>query len=237
MRWFLSFDCATKSFAFSLVRVCLRPDGDVGARLKRCLRHVRAGDLASAEAVAAELDRDLAGGYYLAGGGAVDLAPGVPDSKIRTVDRVMRLTAYLRDVVGPTVAAAAERGCPPVGPDLDVAVEWQMGPNSKSRIIAHALLAVYASANVFFVGPALKNKLRFPSRPDLDHCLFVERYASTYTANKKHAIAVNTTFIAPLFRHPPLDIPRAMAGDFADSVLQILGILVHGDLDRAALMY
>jgi hypothetical protein len=227
-RWYLSFDCATKSFAFALLHV---RGVDAGV-LERARAATTGGQVA---AVVAALDADTRQCFALAAGGAVDLAPGRKDADIPTVERVRLVRAYLRGAVAAALAAAAPAGCPSAdSADLNVAVEYQMGANTRARTVATVLLTEFAEANVFMVGPAHKNKVRFASRPDLHHALFIEKYASLYTANKKHTRALYFDHIAPLFGHDTRAVPRKYQTDFADCVIQVLGFLQFGDPERAA---
>lgn len=229
--WYLSFDCATKSFAYCLVEVKPSAASTV-SELKLCLAEARSGDLAAVQGRLSRLEVALQATFRLAAGGAVDLVPGTPDRKIPTVARVRRLMEFLDATVEPALKAAQADGCPAVGPELHVAVEWQMGANAHSRVIAHALIARYAIANVFMVAPTLKNKLRFGSRPDLDHCMYVERYTGRYVANKEHSKAAYA-YVRRLFAHRGAAVSKKMEADFADCVLQVMGVLLHGDVGRA----
>lgn len=237
-RWFLSFDCATKSFAFALLRV-RDPDPGIVPKAEALAAAVKAGDAPGALALAQEMDAETREYLHLAAGGAVDLVPGKKDKDIPTVERIGAAMAYLRGTVASALAAAAADGCPP--PDsrhLNVAVEFQMGSNAPARTIAVILLTHFSDANTFMVGPAYKNKLWYPSRPDLRHCHFVERYSSLYTANKNHSKELYFDHISPTFGHDQGSalegVPVRLRKDFADCVTQVLGFLAFGDLEKAA---
>jgi hypothetical protein len=229
--WFLSFDCATKSFAFALLRV--RPPGS--RVLAAAERLAAASDAQAAAAALSDLDAETRACLHLAGCGAADLVPGVKDEDIPAVARVRAVLAYLRGPVAKALAAAAADGCPPGdSPQLHVAVEYQMGANSPARMVATVLVAHYAAANVFMVGPAFKNKLWFPSRPDLRVCHFIEKRKTLYAANKGHSRALYFEHLGPLFGHTAAaGIPVRLRKDFADSVAQVLGLLAFGDLAGA----
>jgi hypothetical protein len=234
-QWYLSFDCATKSFAFALLRIREHPD--VKARGDAIVKTLLSGDLPKSREMMRRLDEESRNCFALAGGGAADLAPGRNDKTIPTVERIRLVKEYLHTKVAQAMKGA--EGCPPPdSPRLNVAVEFQMGPNSKSRTVAITLIAHFSRANVFLVGPAYKNKLWYPSRPDIRHCFFVQKYKSLYTANKNHAKALYFEHIAKIFGH--LDgkvlksVPDRFRKDFSDSVLQILGFLAYGDIGAAS---
>jgi hypothetical protein len=229
-RWFLSFDCATKSFAFALLRVG-------GSNVEKAAAALRGNNPLAA---LRDLDRETRDSFLLAGSGAADLVPGKADKKIASVERVRAVLAYLRKNVADALTYAQKTyGCPSANSfDLYVAVEYQMGANAPARTVANVLLTEYASANVFFVGPALKNKVKCPARPDLQHCHFIEKYGSQYTANKKHTKALYFDYIAPLYGHVvDLSVTPSLRKDFADCVMQVLGLLEHGDVQKASLKF
>lgn len=234
--WYLSFDCATKSFAFSLLRI-RPPPADLPEKVRELIDACRAGPSALAAALGSAIDASTRACFVLAGGGAADLVPGVKDADIPTVRRVRAVKDYLEGAVASAIAGAL--GCPPAdSPRLNVAIEFQMGPNAASRTVATVLLAHFARANVFLVGPAYKNRLWYPSRPEIRHCYYVEKYRTIYTANKNHARDLYFDHIAPAFGHiggPVLSrIPKSLHKDFADSVVQVLGFRAFGDIENAA---
>lgn len=233
--WYLSFDCATKSFAFALVR--LRPPPKI--EMVQMAEAVAAGDWAAARRGVDELDLATRACFLLAGGGGADLVPGKINKKISTVERIRAVKAYLDGPVAAALTAAAALGCPP--PDssrLNVLVEFQMGPNSPARTVAAALLTNYCHANVILVGPAYKNKLWYPSRADLRHACFLEQYSTCYSANKKHTKALYFNHIAPVFGHDKelffAKLPTKFHSDFADAVLQVLGFRAFGDSKKSS---
>lgn len=239
--WYLSFDVATKSFAFALVRV-RAPGAGTAARVEALAAAVRAGDAAGALAHAKALDAETRAAFHLAAGGAADLVPGVKDFDIPTVARVRAAVAFLETTVAAGLAAAAADGCPGRGsPRLNVAVEFQMGANAPARTVAAVLVAHFHAARVFFVGPAFKNKLWYAARPDLRHCHFVERYKSLYVANKNHTKELYFDHVGPAFGHDEGAVVRAIPArlrkDFADSIMQVLGFRAFGDAKKAAEMF
>jgi hypothetical protein len=227
--WYLSFDCASKSFAFALLHFRPPPAGVLG---ELRLAAAAAKRRAAAEA-GPRLDRAaelLRACFHLAAGGAADLIPGKKSREVSTVERVRAVLAHLEGPVARALARAAPAGCPPGDdPRLNVAVEFQMGANVPARVVATALLTHYAKARVFMVGPSFKNKLWYACRPDLRHGLFLERYQSRYTANKNHSKRLYYDHVAPLFGHSAAEaIPLRLRADFADCVLQVLAFRAFG---------
>ena len=230
--WYLSFDCATKSFAFSVLRL-RPPPPDLPETIEKLSEAIRAKNWKVIDRLVREIDTTTRECFFLAGGGAADLVPGKADKEIPTVERIRAVKSYIEGPVAAVLEAA--EGCPPPdSPHLNVAVEFQMGPNAPARTVATVLLSHYSRANIFLVGPAYKNKMWYPSRPDLRHCFYVERYSKLYDANKAHARDLYFKHIAPIFGHNTGRIPVKYQKDFADTVIQILGFLAYGDIENAA---
>lgn len=243
-RWYLGFDCATKTFAFSLSRVDLGAFRAAKARLRKQMGAAqeilrRAGTLARTDpASAAEIvqcvsasvaaaDAETRGFIRLADGETIDLFPGIPDEEIPTVERLRAVARYVAGRVRPAVQRHV-----PAEERLRVVVEFQMGPNSKTRAVAAALIALFAEDDVFIVGPSLKNKIFTCERGR--YCYFAERYRTSYTANKAHA-KYNFARIEEVFgTQIPVTRPPSLRGHIADSFMQVLGHLVHGDDENAA---
>lgn len=234
-QWYLSFDCAIKSFAFALIRY--RPAERVAESF---LKKPRPCDPDTMAQQLQELNAALGDCFFLAAGEAADLAPGRKADSLSSVERVRVVKEYLRERVAPALQeAGATLGCPPAdSPELAVVVEAQMGPNAQAGTVEDVLYAYFSDATLVPVGGALKNTVRFKSRPDLDHCMFVEKYSSVYYANKRHATAVYYEHIKSLFDHDDVKIPKALRKDFADCVMQVLGVIKSGmDIKNAYLRF
>jgi len=160
---YLSFDCATKTFAF----VLLAARRDWAERLASARAPAVSGAVAGAAAGALVrvLDMDT-----------VDLFPGRADAGVHTVERLRALVAYLRARVDPALRAAAPGRA-------TVLIEYQMGQNSRARAVAHALCAHYCDHDVRFIGAALKNTLYLAPELTFAH------FAGQNGAVKKHTIA------------------------------------------------
>lgn len=247
-KWHVGFDCATKTFAFSLSRVDLEAfaaaRGRICARLEATREVVRraeelrrGGDDAAAARLVAEilpaieaLDAETRAFLHLADGETVDLFPGRADDSISTVERLRAVARYVAQRVRPSVAAVV-----PAGERLRVVVEFQMGPNAKARAVAAALITLFAEEDVIIVGPTLKNKIAVSEEGR--YCYFAERYSTSYGANKAHA-KYNFARLEELFGTciPPTQ-PASLRGHIADSFMQVLGYLVHGPDEKTAALY
>jgi hypothetical protein len=243
--WFLGFDAATKTFAFSLSRVDLRAFRSARDRAREraaALREVarragvaaRAGDLAGAGRLLAEiqpvlgqLEAETASWLVLADGETADLFPGRADESIGTVERLQAVARYVSGRVRGSLAAHV-----PSGEALQVIIEYQMGPNAAARAVAAALVALFAESDTIIVGPTLKNKIAVCEEGRYYH--FAEKYATAYGANKAHA-QFNFAQVEKAFGSGiPATRPAKLRGHIADSFMQVLGHLVFGGSDEVA---
>jgi hypothetical protein len=243
--WFLGFDCATKTFAFSLSRIdhvrllelkgsrklaaSLRSrHGAIVELLRRAEAALAARDspaaaplITGAARALAQLDAETRGLIRIVAGSTADLYPGIPDTEISTVDRIRGVVRFVEDTV-----RAALRTHVPDGEAFRVVVEFQMGPNAAARTVAAALVTLFATEDVVIVGPTLKNKIATCEQGR--YCYFAEKYRTSYTANKNHA-KFNFSVVESAFGTgiPPTK-PAALRGHIADSFMQVLGHLLVG---------
>jgi hypothetical protein len=247
-RWHLGFDCATKTFAFSLSRIDL--DAHVAGRDRVRARTFailevarRAAEIAPRDPdaaarlvrevapAAAELDAETRGYVRIVDGETVDLFPGRADDDISTVERLRAVARYVAGRIRPAVAAAV-----PPGERLRIVVEFQMGPNARARAVSAALVALFAEEDVIIVGPTLKNKVAVCEEGR--YCYFAERYGTSYAANKAHAKYNFARFEEVFGTGIPATRPASLRGHIADSFMQVIGYLVHGpDEKNAALSF
>ena len=243
-RWHLGFDCATKTFAFSLSRIDLEAftagRGRIRTQARAILEVVRRAEALSHEdpvaaaclvdevaPATAELDAETRDFVRIVDGETVDLFPGRADGDISTVERLRAVACYVANRIRPVVAASV-----PPGERLRVVVEFQMGPNARARAVAAALIALFAEEDVIIVGPTLKNKVA--TCEEGRYCYFAERYKTAYSANKAHA-SYNFARLEEVFGTGiPPTVPAALRGHIADSFMQVIGYLVHGPDEKMA---
>jgi hypothetical protein len=241
--WYLGFDCATKTFAFSLSRVDLGAYTRARARLGALVCETRA-DLTRAAALAATDPAQAAALLHrlapavaaaaaethtflqLADGETIDLFPGRADKSISSVERLRAVAQYVARRIRP----ALRRFVPP-GEAPRVVIEFQMGANAPARTVAAALVTLFAEEDVFFVGPSLKNRVHTCEAGR--YCYFAERYTSAYAAYKAHA-RYNFARIEEAFGSTIPPSAPALRGHIADSFMQVLGFLMYGPDDKKA---
>lgn len=144
-----------------------------------------------------------------------DLIPGKKLKDTNTVIRTTNLYNYLNEVIDPIIKLYEKN-------KLIFLIEYQMGPNDKSRVISSQLLYHFTKykSDIHLVGPSLKNKIIIGNNKNLLYSTFIEKYKSNYTANKNHSKA-NFLEIIKILKNENLilNINKKNIDDIADSVL------------------
>ncbi len=191
----LSFDVANKSLAVALIRF----DTKKYERIEHALgefRAIKTSGVTGAVLLRAFVDMldrilhiydnaiDI---KYVA---VKDLIPGKKLSDTDILARTAALNEYLIQLdtaVAPFVDPAEE---------LKVLIEYQMGPNEKSRAVSSQLLYHYTNVlfvagrpvdgNIILVGPSLKNTI-YIGADDASYVNFLNNRRTNYAANKAHS--------------------------------------------------
>jgi hypothetical protein len=240
-RWHVGFDCATKTFAFSVCYVDFEgfraAAPALRARARACAEMLRRAEGSapeealnlhrSARRALEALDKEVGGFLKIADGETVDLFPGRPDDDVGTVERIKAVSKYIRERVRPSVAARV-----PPSERLRIVIEFQMGQNSRARTVASALVALFADDDVIIVGPSLKNKVFVCEEGRYGN--FASKYAAAYGANKAHAKFNFAVLEAAFGTEIPETKPKSLRGHIADSFMQVLGYLIYGPDEKMA---
>lgn len=221
--WYLSFDCATKTFAYSICRIDLDIEKRSGlwSKANALAELLRRPVEITTELVDAVLKLDVESKQLvqIVHGNTVDLCEGRADSEISTIERIRAVVAYVTDTVRPALKRVGVSA-------YHVIIEYQMGQNTRARAVATALVTLFATEDIIIVGPSLKNKIATCEAGR--YCYFAEKYKTTYCANKAHS-AFNLAQLESTFGTSiPYMSPVSKRGHIADSVMQIIGHLVHG---------
>lgn len=215
--WFLSFDCATKTFAFALIRAEFSNDY-IDMKNQQLIEFINEKDYLKI----INLNKELNKCFELVDGDAIDLAPGRKDKTINTVERIKLTSNYINCRIKKSLE---ENECNQ--DNLKILVEFQMGANSASRVVSDCIVSQFYEYDVELVKPAYKNQINLPG---LEYCYFMEKYSSTYSANKNHSKATYAK-IAKIFNHKCPQIPKKMMDDFADCVMQVLGYIRYSECE------
>jgi hypothetical protein len=159
----------------------------------------------------------------------LDVVDLIPNKKIKETDLILRscrLKAYLENF-------------DKISNQFDncrVLVEYQMGPNNKSNNVFSQLLYHYAYCDTDYsscydtdktihqkkysievVGPSLKNKINLDKSKPLS--FFINKYATSYDANKKHSTHNMLWFLQSINKEFMLkNIKKSNYDDIADSI-------------------
>ena len=228
--YYLSFDCATKTFAYSLSYVNL----DIDHILKDFIEDLQRGEEneqgEQGEALQGEAIQKfqsllqkyylkLRSIIYLMDGAVVDFFPNIPDNKINTVDRIQKMSNYIKDTIIPKLNDIPKLA------DIEIFIEFQMGSNHKARMISSALIALFSKYKVRLINPSLKNKVYITEEGKHKH--FIKKYTNLYSANKEHA-KYNFALIEEIFKSNIPQTKKNERGHIADSFMQVLGFLLYG---------
>jgi hypothetical protein len=239
-KYYLGIDCATKTFGFALLMVDIERYQKRRAYLLRRAKELRKWILTLADdnlteksAISCaldELEEECKGFLQFLDGETADLVPGKPDAEIHTIERLKAFNDYYFRRIIPAIAPYSSNN------SLSVIIEFQEGVNSKTRIIAPAVVATFLShytalnipsPRIYFVGPSLKNKLNVGEKGH--YAYFAERYAKSYDANKAHAKHTFAELEKLFGTHIPATKPASLRGHIADAATGILGHLAFGD--------
>jgi hypothetical protein len=166
----------------------------------------------------------------------VDLIPGQKLKDTTVILRTSRLKAYLSYI---------DNKLNELEGDIQILLEYQMGPNDKSRNVCSQILYHYSNNdfdfsntseiktepsqnlvkyNIEIVGPSLKNKINF--NPDKPYSYFTKKYVKLYDANKNHSKENLLYWLKEKkIEHMIKNIKKKNLDDIADSVNMTLAWL------------
>ena len=179
----------------------------------------------------------------------VDLIPNKKLKETTTILRTTRLKAYLQyidGVIESIVCEANKCKANKCNTNFKVLLEYQMGPNDKSRTIGSQVLYHYSNLNNEFVnstvcksnieistghkmdieiiGPSLKNKINLDI--DKHYEFFMKKYSKSYDANKAHSKANFLYWVkSKNIEYMIKNIKKKNLDDIADSVTMTLAWL------------
>lgn len=166
---------------------------------------------------------------------AVDLIPNKKLKETTAFLRTNRLNGYLQSIDTYLSNDNIEK--------CKILLEFQMGPNDKSRNVCSQILYHYSNTDNNFknncslikpvsnvikydteiVGPSLKNKINLVE--GFEHSFFIQKYTKSYDANKKHSICNFKHWINIHNVEHMVKIPKKNMDDVADAHNMILAWL------------
>jgi hypothetical protein len=145
-----------------------------------------------------------------------NLIPDKKDKDISEVERIKAVVKYYKETLCPVLQnnqLSAD--------NLVVLIEHQMAPNARARAVCSALVALFADYEVHIVKPIYKNRINLSN--DSHWINFVKQYKTLYTANKKHAIHNFETLSAEFTC--ALTFKKTQISHVSDAFMQVLGYL------------
>jgi hypothetical protein len=234
LKTYIGFDCATKTFAFSIVQIdiesFLEKKDSIRKKINAMLKLtnfyknkpiISPDDLNKIDELIKSvnaLNDELQTFLIIVDGETVDLVPDRSDDNISTVDRVRALSNYIDNRIMPSLNKVSNG-------DFIAIIEYQMSQNLRTRAIENALVAFFIKNEVIIVGPALKNKVAVCEEGK--YCYFTEKYSTSYCANKAHT-KFNFDYLEKIFGTNIRKVSPALHGHIADSFMQIIGYLQFG---------
>jgi hypothetical protein len=217
IKYFLSFDCATKTFAYILVKIdfnLLYIDNEPVRKILNYIKEQLNNGIINQEIldILDKIDKKTKYVITIIKADCIDLAPGIRSRELTTVERVKMMSLYVKKYIYPIITS-----------DLIVLIEFQMSQNVQSRAISIGLVALFAEHEVHFVNPSLKNKINLSEEGQYYN--FIQKYKNSYDANKKHALFNFKTF--EQITEQILPISDRLKGHIADSFMQIIGHLAY----------
>jgi hypothetical protein len=219
----LSFDCAEKSLA-----VCLATyDTHAHVKIEEIIEGIRVSsgdDVSKCELIPTmeamtRIDKLNDNTIKLHFAKVYDITKG-SKTKLKSEAKTKELKRFLTELDLSVFPTGTGLGIEKL--DL-VLIEYQMPSNNKSGRISHQLEYQYIdkAVRVHTVGPSLKNKMAFA--PHLVHSAFMEKYATSYYANKMHC---KKNFLHWLnvfgLNHFIKDIKKKNHDDIADAFMQMV---------------
>ena len=220
-KFYLSFDCAKKTFAFIIIRLDFNFIFYNNKQLRDIINFIKSdikknGINDKHIDLATKMDERTKQSIKIIAAECVDLDPSKSNKEMDTVSRVRSVVDYVNRCIMGYVNDIDKNL-------LTVLVEFQMSFNDKSRCVSTALLTIFSHYDIHLVSPSLKNKIYFTE--DGRHANFVQKYKNGYSANKAHAL-FNYLKFEELFDQK-LSISNTLKGHIADAFLQIFGYIIY----------
>jgi hypothetical protein len=214
-RYYLSFDCASKTFAYIFVKLNYI---DI-VKTKRILQYldtqVKQCNITEDLITSIQLlDNNIKQVITVISAECIDLFPNIANKDINTVNRIQTMNQYVKKSILPLLS------------DIDinmitVLIEFQMSYNTQSKVISIGLISLFSDYDVHLVSPMLKNKIYFSENGH--YSKFIEKYKNSYDANKKHAL-YNFKQFEVIFDQV-LPISDKLKGHISDAFMQIIGYI------------
>lgn len=236
---YISFDVANKSLAISIINYT--SDDIINTKLSEAFKvykknkslHLKTNPMSIIQEYATLLQKcnnilkDRIHIEYL---NVIDLIPNKKISETTIVERTFLLNKVLNDLKDTIINLTKND-------DFKFLIEYQMGPNDKSRTISSQLLLFCSSFmlslaeaenRIKLVGPSLKNKLSLQNDEKSYHAYYLDKYKTNYAANKNHTKYILKKIISAYGQNNILkDIKKKNIDDAADAVCMTIAYIIY----------
>lgn len=224
----LSFDCATKTFAFCAIKYIKGFFPDHFENIHKDLKELKLeiDNLEKIENFSKceeltnrfnEICQRFQNNFSLIDFETKNLFPGKKDREISSVERVKSAAAYIKKRIMPLISDESS--------DVLIIIEYQMGPNANARTIADAIIALFCDYETIVIKPHMKNKEFFTEAGKMEN--FYEKYSSNYEANKAQTKYNFNTYLK-IFPSD-IKITKSEIGHVADAFMQAMSVLKNPD--------
>ena len=180
--YYLSFDVATKSLAFSFIRYNINWKKDINIEYSK-LENNEINAIQFLENVNVILNNSL---QYLYGN-VIDLIPGKKIKDVNIFEKSKYLKEHLNKINNNICEILNISNLEIIKDELQILIEYQMSHNYNSNAIYNQIIYEYTPLKIDKVIPTCKNKIYLHN--NLIYQNFIEKYANNYTANKNHTKA------------------------------------------------
>lgn len=153
----------------------------------------------------------------------LDVKDLIPEKKLKDttiIERTNNLKEYLTSI---------ENKCD-ISPDCQILVEYQMGPNDKSRTVSSQILYHFANrCQLDVIGPTLKNKVYLQNDKNSSYASFISKYTTNYAANKNHTKYIFERFIK-IYNGRLDKIKKKNIDDIADATVMSIAYAIQNNL-------
>ena len=220
IKYFLSVDCAVKTFAYCIVKVDTTNFDYVTKKINLLTQILKMPEkitksrLSELLSIYEKLKEMVTHYIEIISGDVVNLT-----DEQHTISKIRALNEYCKSAILPVIATLPQQ-------KLNVMIEFQMGQNPESRTIMIAFAALFIEHNCITVGPSLKNKVYYSEEGRLSN--FIQKYSSSHTANKAHT-TFNFKLILKDIKSNLREIKNSDLNHIADSFMQIFGYINFSD--------
>lgn len=215
--YYLSFDCATKTFAYVLVKInnnyCIK---DIIMKINIILNSIDNFQETKKKELIEKFNERFNNAITIISSDCTDLIPYKNNKDITMIERVKSVTKYINNNILPLLTDISND-------TLTILIEFQMSHNTQSKTVSIVLLTLFADYDkIILVKPTLKNKISLNEKGKYSY--FIEKYKSNYNANKKHVL-YNFKLFEYIFNQK-IDMSDKLKENIADSFMQILGYII-----------